>query len=413
VRTTILLTITISLLSYGMAAGQLYYTPPVVSVPQVSDAPQLDGVLDEPAWKAAATLSNFILMGGRDVPRYPTEVRLMFDADNLYIGARMYSAPDQALKADALHRDGPVQDDDYLALVIDTQCTRQNCAVLMVNPANTHYDAFNGDATENFKWESAVKVLDDGWVAELALPFRGNVTPQPNDRWLLSVVRSAPGESEISAWCLHEAALVEPEALGTLIFAGPQLTAQIDDLGAQWLGENTAWLTVHNLAAQPAAFKLNVRVTGRNKYGHYFAALKQQLAAHSWEQFQVPYRVVQDGPGTVLFSLTDAEGRTAWRSAPYPFSTPTISEPLDQTLEEITRAWTLWGRLPEGQAKDDLRARLDQLSERWRYLDQRYSTWEHIVRPQAMAMQLEAERMLEEAKKLRAEIEAQMAAEGD
>jgi len=30
-----------------------------------------------------------------------------------------------------------------------------------------------------------------------------------------------------------------------------------------------------------------------------------------------------------------------------------------------------------------------------------------------MAMQLEAERMLEEAKKLRAEIEAQMAAEGD
>jgi len=395
-------------LSCSIASAQAFYTPPVVSVPRVTVAPEIDGNLNEPVWAQAATLSDFILIGGRGMPRYPTEVRLIFDTNNLYIAARMYSADSSALKADASERDGPVYEDDCLAVLIDTDCQRLRCAELAINPGNTRFDAFDRDPAENFSWDTAVQVLEDGWSLELALPFRHGIPPRPGEAWLLGVARYAPGEAEASTWCLHHAEFVEPQALGTLIFAGPPLTAQIDDLGQLWLGGNTAWISVTNLGTDAAALKANVRVTGRDKYGHYFAAVKGELDPRSREQFQVPYRIAQDGDGTLLLSITDAEGHTAWRSGPYPVSTPAVMEPLEQTLDELTSAWMVWGRLPQGETRDTFGEKLDELTERWRYLDRRYQVREDLVRPQAMAMQIEAERLVQEAQALKAQIQAEV-----
>ena len=59
----------------------------------------LDGSLTEDAWSQAQPITDFTqqepVEGG--TPSYPTEIRVMYDEDNLYIGAIVYDDPEGIL----------------------------------------------------------------------------------------------------------------------------------------------------------------------------------------------------------------------------------------------------------------------------------------------------------------------------
>lgn len=365
-----------------------FYTPPVISVPQVETAPVIDGQMEADEWQAAAVFSDFIILGGTARPTLPTTVYAAYDDSAVYIAVQLFDPDPEQLRAEADQRDGQVWQDDCLELFIDTAGQRRSYAHLAVNSRGTQYDALDLDESEDFRWEVATSTGDSSWTAELALPFANQIAPKPGDTWILNITRNAPGVGELSSWAQVKEGFHEPENFGTLIFGGRPFQVTIDDLGALWLGENTAWISVSPLRGaippsppeQPPEYfiKLNVRVMGRDERGHYFDSIKETVAGGT-TQIAVPYSVKQDGLSTVTFSLTDHEGVVRWRSAPYPVAVPPVSAALKHAEAAIGDALVAWAQLPAGPDKQAYDKQLADLLTAWGYLDKRYQKREQMT----------------------------------
>lgn len=400
----------------GLSAAE-FYTPPVISVPQVASAPMIDGQIEAEEWSKAAVFSDFILRGGTDRPTLPTTVYVAYDAEAVYIGAQLFDPDPLQLRAEADERDGPVGEDDCLALFIDTAGEHRSYAHLVMNSLGTQYDAMNEDKSEDFRWEVATGIGDNGWTVELALPFANNIAPKPGDTWILNVARNAPGVGEQSSWARVRENLHEPENFGTLTFGERPFRVTIDDLGALWLGENTAWISAQALykVGRPVftgvfgprpledvslnwTAKLNVRVMGRDKRGHYFDSVKQIIDESEVTQVAVPYMVKQDGRSTVTFSLTDHEGTVRWRSGPYPVSVPPVSLALREAETSLGEALVIWSQMPPGPAKQALDQQLASLLKAWQYLDKRYQQREQMTAAELEALLAQVTLIKQQAK---------------
>ena len=130
---------------------------PSVQALRVSEEIRIDGRLDEPAWTTAPTASDFRQMEPREgeAATEATEVSVLYDERNLYIGVRaLDSEPDEViariLRRDALVRqsmDGRARfaGDDIVALVLDTFHDRRNAFVFATNPNGAEYDGLITD----------------------------------------------------------------------------------------------------------------------------------------------------------------------------------------------------------------------------------------------------------------------------
>ena len=82
---------------------------------------QLDGKIDEEAWSRAVPITDFTqqepVEGG--VPSEETEIRVLFDENNLYIGAIVYDDPEGIL-AYQRQRDASLGTDDRFMWILDT-----------------------------------------------------------------------------------------------------------------------------------------------------------------------------------------------------------------------------------------------------------------------------------------------------
>ena len=98
-------------------------TEPVLQALQLSDGADIimDGQILEEFWGMAVPITDFTqqepVEGG--VPSEKTEIRVVFDQDNLYIGAIIYDDPDGIL-AYQLERDASLGTDDRFMWILDT-----------------------------------------------------------------------------------------------------------------------------------------------------------------------------------------------------------------------------------------------------------------------------------------------------
>ncbi len=140
---------------------------------------EIDGILDEPAWQQADSASGFIL----NLPRVGynaserTVVRVLYDEQNLYIGATMYDSEPDRITIAGLEQEFETHNSDLIAVSLDTYGDKQNAFLFAVNPGGAIFDAqvFNDSRHTNRAWEGVVhvdaKIQDFGWTAEIAIPF--------------------------------------------------------------------------------------------------------------------------------------------------------------------------------------------------------------------------------------------------
>ena len=389
-----------------------FYTPPVVSVPLLASAPVVDGKVEAEEWRFAAVLSDFVLLGGKALPALPTTVYVAYDEQAVYVAAKLFDPQPNQLRREVTEADGEVWRDDCLELFIDTKGERRTYARLAVNALGTKYDSEGRDAAANFQWDVATSLAQDGWSAEIRLPFAQQTAPQPGDRWILGVARNAVRVGELSTWARHHKSFHEPQSFGTLLF-GSGYRVRVDDLGAMGLGDNSAFVSVMppfspsspSTASQDSEWvKLNVRVMSRDKRGHFFKSIKCPVSSPFAGQVVVPYSVKQDGFSTVTFSLTDDEGVVRWRSGPYPVDTPAVSEALQQAEQELGKALVAWARLPDGEQKLQAEELLEDLLEGWRYLGERYQSRGRMTRSELQSLLLQAQLMGKQAQMLLGEM---------
>lgn len=145
---------------------------------KVSDAPKIDGVLDDAVWQNAPIADGFVERqpnNGKPIPdSLRTEVKVIYDDRGIYFGATMFDPePDKILK-ELTERDG-IGNDDFFFILLNGYNDRQQSLQFIVTAAGVQYDAKmtngNEDASWNGVWYSNVKINSDSWVAEIFIPY--------------------------------------------------------------------------------------------------------------------------------------------------------------------------------------------------------------------------------------------------
>ena len=176
---------------------------------RANTAPVLDGKTDDPAWREAQVIDQFVEYEPKKgaETRFKTEVRVTYDDKNLYVLARMYDpAPDSIVSL--LSRRDVKTASEQLKLVIDSYHDRRTGYELAVNPAGVKrdyyvYDDTNEDETWDAVWDVATRIDSLGWVAEFSIPFsqiRFNNTEEHTFGFM--VVREIGRTSERISWPL-------------------------------------------------------------------------------------------------------------------------------------------------------------------------------------------------------------------
>jgi len=149
---------------------------------RTSTAITLDGRLDEAAWALASPASGFTQeWPQRGQPaRQRTEVRVLYNDQFLYIGARMHHdlALDggQATVVRRVHRRDQDSLSDWFNVAVDSNLDRRTALVFEVNAGGVQrdqviYNDASFDPSWDGVWESAVRVDAEGWIAELKIPL--------------------------------------------------------------------------------------------------------------------------------------------------------------------------------------------------------------------------------------------------
>ena len=170
-------------------------------------APILDGRLDEAVWEAATPATEFVqiepVLGA--APSEATEVRVLYDADNLYIGARLYDHDPAHIVRNVMVRQPRLFGEDRLHVILDTFHDRRNGYYFEVNPNGLRADALienNSTLIESWDglWDAASTVDEHGWSTELRIPMKSLSFDARADAWGLNIYRSIAARGEFLSW---------------------------------------------------------------------------------------------------------------------------------------------------------------------------------------------------------------------
>jgi hypothetical protein len=168
-----------------------------------------DGRLDEVEWQAAAPATSFFQQQPREgtEPTLQTEVRFLYDDDNLYVGAFLHDDEPDRLITNELTRDFNARDGDLFVLVLDTFFDRRNAYGFQTNPMGAVRDvqAFDEGRTVNDNWDGVwlprTSVADGGWVIEFVIPFKTVRFPRASQQeWGLNMMRLIRRKNEVTTW---------------------------------------------------------------------------------------------------------------------------------------------------------------------------------------------------------------------
>ncbi|UCH64155.1 MAG: carbohydrate binding family 9 domain-containing protein [Fidelibacterota bacterium] len=148
---------------------------------RLSDSITLDGPSDEPAWQVIEPLPLVM-----HVPTFEgamterTEIRVAYDDDYLYLAGRMYDSNPSGIQAVDIVRDAANFQNDWFGVILDSFNDNENALAFFTNPAGIRTDfSVSNDMQSMYDfnnswstfWDAAVQRNDQGWFAELRIPF--------------------------------------------------------------------------------------------------------------------------------------------------------------------------------------------------------------------------------------------------
>jgi hypothetical protein len=183
---------------------------------KTSRAPKIDANLDDAAWQEAPVASDFV----QNFPTFglpatvQSDVHILYDNDAVYIGAYLHDDP-KLIRKQLTSRDGEQrQDVDYFSVFFDTYNDQQNGFQFLVTTANVQSDAriggnsagnigFGdfGDKTWDAVWQSEVRIVNDGWIVEMRIPYISlRFSKKTIQTWGLQFLRYIRRDNESSYW---------------------------------------------------------------------------------------------------------------------------------------------------------------------------------------------------------------------
>jgi hypothetical protein len=169
---------------------------------------KIDGKLDEPDWKRAASTGPFVRTMDGSPTKYRTEAKMLWDDKNLYVA---WICQDEDVWTSYTQHDDPLYNQEVVEIFIDADGDGKTYNELEVSPANVTFDAYFPSHRENLPkaitWESGIESavvvdgtlnnandVDKGWIAEASIPIAKlaavpHVLPQVGDKWRINLYR--------------------------------------------------------------------------------------------------------------------------------------------------------------------------------------------------------------------------------
>jgi hypothetical protein len=197
-----------------------------LQIVRIDEVPEIDGVLDEEFWSRAALVEDLHQTEPVEYapPSQRTEIRVFFNDDALYIGARMWDTDAEHITAHVLRQGEGMPDEDRFAVILDPYLDRRNGYRFQVNPNGVRWEALYQDTSSlesNWDgiWRTAATRDADGWTAEMEIPFK-TLSFNPNSaEWGINFERTIQREGETLAWVSRNRQL-NPGVAGTAIGFG-------------------------------------------------------------------------------------------------------------------------------------------------------------------------------------------------
>ncbi len=221
-----------------------------VIIGRAAQPPNLDGVLDDAVWETATYVDDFVQIA--PVEGAPgteaTEVWMTYDRDNLYFAFHAHYTDPGMIRANRADRD-EIGGDDRMSVLFDPFLDQQRAYQFSVNAYGVQSDELvnadgsrgasrgrspqsrssggsrggrsggsgggsglsnsgqfgvRGDRSWNALYETRGRMVDDGWTAEMAIPFKSLRYPalagEGGRRWGFQITRVIRGKSEAQSW---------------------------------------------------------------------------------------------------------------------------------------------------------------------------------------------------------------------
>lgn len=219
--------------SAGILTGR-----PTLRPPRVAEGPRIDGALDDAIWRDAIHITDFVQQN--PVEGAPateaTDVWIAYDSQNIYVAVHAHYADPGLMRANRVDRDQSFEDDN-IAVYFDTFVDQQRAYRFSVNGYGVQGDAVvdargfssrgrgrtggrrrggggggffgggqipTGDSSWDTLFDSGGRIVEDGFTAEMAIPFKSLRYPQREGgvphRWGFQVVREVRGKDEFQVW---------------------------------------------------------------------------------------------------------------------------------------------------------------------------------------------------------------------
>jgi hypothetical protein len=211
------------------ARGGDDYPIKVYPCPRLEPAPAIDGSLADACWKKAPLVSGFTWYNKPKLLAVQTSFRVGYDDRYLYFGVHCDEPRAKRLTPSYAGRDsGGCFRGETIELFLDPRHDHATYHQFAVNLAGSFYDSLRSDPTWNSQSRLKTKVVADGWVLEIAIPWRDLGVKRPKAGMVVGFNvcrdRYAGGAREWSNWSQTQANFHDPDRFAHLVLSATEET---------------------------------------------------------------------------------------------------------------------------------------------------------------------------------------------
>ena len=290
--------------------------PPALTMVKTQTSPQLDGVLDDAAWKNKPTLDGFLLNRGNAPASARTIAHLTWDDNALYVGVRAEEPRMDLLTTDAVEAEAKrVWRDDLIELFVDFHNDDTTFTHLGITAAGAKVGQFyvvSGAAKTAIDIEPDINVAwkhgEDHWIVEAAIGWSTfGVRPKAGEVWGLNINRGRPHAGEYSSWAGVQGGFLQPTAFGEMYFPhedGLRVTSR--GMAARRGNPSQANTFTAEMPDAPLTASVSVSAAGDESYS-------DSVSVEAGEAIELPYVIAGESGETVAFEMARGE-KTLYKS---------------------------------------------------------------------------------------------------
>ena len=213
IRTLVICTVTTLLPLTGAAQNLESKINEPIKIKRIKSPVELDGLSNEPSWEGIESFPMLMRTPNfGNEPSERTEILMVYDDDYLYVAGRLYDSEPLKIQSTSFKRDGGWNwVTDHFGVIFDTFDDNENAVLFVTTPVGTRTDySIKNDgegpsdkyanASWNTFWDVASMSNDDGWFAEMRIPFSSLRFEEKNGQTVMGFIayRLVPRKYELS-----------------------------------------------------------------------------------------------------------------------------------------------------------------------------------------------------------------------